>query len=118
MINLGELCSDPEMGAEQLVCARQTQTMVLGRAVNAEAKTGFVGVVTMDKGSILERIADGQYVAGSILVTTVFPLRMAGPGMDADVVVRKGARFIVKALGDYLAHGFNWAVCEPLGTGA
>jgi hypothetical protein len=67
----------------------------------------------MDKGAILERLPDGAYVTGSILVTTSFSLS------DGDIVKRGGSRYTAKTSGDYARYGFVYAVCVPDGvTGA
>lgn len=116
MIDLSDVLCDDELGAESLVRVRMTQTVnARGRAVNAEEQTPFNGIVTQDAGQILERTGDGSFVSGSILITTATPLRMAGEDYEADVVVWKKRRYAVNKLGDYQAHGFNWAVCNPDG---
>lgn len=117
MVDFDEVLNDSEMGAETLQCVRITQTASpRGRAVNAEAApVDFTGCVTEREGQILERLDAGSYVKGSILVTTAFPLRMAGPNVEADIVLRGGNRYNVNRIGEYLAHGFNWAVCNPDG---
>lgn len=116
MIDLDDVLTDPELGAEALTRVRLDQTVsARGRAVNTETASGFTGIVTQDAGQILERVADGSYVSGSILVTTSTPLRMAGEAVEADLVVWKGTQYNVSKIGDYLAHGYNWAVCNPDG---
>lgn len=115
MIDLSRIVSNPNLGAAPVVRVRRTQTVgANGRAVNAEANADITGIVTMDKGAVLERIAEGEYVAGSILVHTQDDLRMAGQDVDADLVQWKGGRYLVKTVGDYSAYGFMWAVCEPV----
>lgn len=116
MIDLSDALNDPELGAEGLTRIRFDQTVsARGRATNAETQLPFMGIVTMDAGAILERVDDGAYVTGSIMVTTETPLR-AGDN-EADVVVRSdGKRYNVNKVGDYLHHGFNWAICNPDGV--
>lgn len=115
MINLSRIVNNPRLGAAPLVRVRRSQTVgANGRATNAEAPTDIAGIVTMDKGAILERIAEAEYVTGSILVHTTDDLRMAGQDADADLVQWKGSSYTVTAVGDYSAYGFMWAICEPV----
>lgn len=112
MSDFSELFDDEELGSEQLICVRSTDTVGdNGRTISQEKRTGFSAIVTMDKGAIVERVEESTYVAGSIMVTTAFPLRAEG-----DVVQRNNKRYVVETLGDYLQHGFNWAVCTPEGV--
>lgn len=113
MIDFSEVLNDPEMGARTLELRQVVQTISdRGRAVNTETPSPFIGCVTMDKAAILERIADGEYVTGSILVTTATPIR------EGDIVVWLARRYVAMVVNDYLWHGVNWAVGVPDGVGA
>lgn len=117
LLDVSDVLTDPDFTDATLVCARNTQTVGSnGRATDASQSIKFAGVVTMDKGAILNRVAEGSYVDGSILIHTKFLLRMNGANVDADVVTRKGKPFTVTAIGDYsdYGRGFVWAVCEPV----
>lgn len=117
MIDLTDVLEDEELGAETLQLIRLDQTVsARGRAVNVEAAPAdFIGIVTQDAAQILERVPDGAFAAGAILVTTSTPLRMTSETSDADVIIWNGARYSVNKIGNYLRHGFNWAVCNPDG---
>jgi galactose-6-phosphate isomerase len=112
MIDFSDVLGDPELGAVDLVCMRSAQSVnTHGRAVNVENDLPFCGIVTQDKGAILNRIDASAYVSGSILVTTAFALVS-----DTDVVVWNGARYAVETIFDYGTHGVNWAICVPDGV--
>lgn len=116
MIDLSDLLDDPDIGGVPMTRIRRAQTVGdNGRAVDTFAPSGFTGIVTMDKGAILNRIPEGEYISGSILVhAPANSLRIAGIGYDADLVQWRCANYTVKALGDYSLQGFMWAVCEPV----
>lgn len=112
MIDLSEVVNDPELGARALELRRVVQTVDgRGRAVNTETPYPFTGCITMDKAAILERIADGEYITGSVLVTSDTPINAE------DIVVWGGKRYVVMVINDYLWHGVNWAVGVPDGVG-
>lgn len=112
MIDLSEVVNDPELGARLLELRRVVQTVDgRGRAVNTETPYPFTGCITMDKAAILERIADGEYITGSVLVTSDTPI---GKG---DIIVWVGNRYVAMVINDYLWHGVNWAVGVPDGVG-
>jgi hypothetical protein len=118
MMDFDDVLNDPELGACELIRIRVDQLPAArGRSVNRETPYPFSGIVTQDKGAIMARAADGNYVDGSILVTSSCPLRMKGATVDADRVMYKGARYVVSTIADYSAHGVSFAVCEPLGIG-
>lgn len=107
---------DPDF-MDPLVCKRQTQTVGNnGRAVDAEAQTPFSGVVTNENGDTLQRGSDAARVAATIVVTTPFTLRMAGAGVDADVVAWNGRDYTVASLNDYSTYGAGYvaAKCEVI----
>lgn len=116
MIDFDDVLNDPELGAQTLSLLRVSQTVNgKGRAVNVETPTTICGIVTQDKGAILERVEGSSYITGSILVTTAAPLRALGDGIEADIIVWRGKRYAVNTVSDYTAHGVNWAVCNPDG---
>lgn len=116
MINMAFLLRDPDIANVQMIRVRRAQTIGdNGRAINTSSPSRITGTVTMDKGAVLKRIPEGEYVEGSILVhAPACSLRVAGIGYDADLVQWKGASYTVKTIGDYSSQGFMWAVCEPV----
>ncbi|MCY1459295.1 hypothetical protein D9M71_767610 [compost metagenome] len=101
-----------------LVCKRSTQTVGdNGRATNVVTSTPFVGVVTSDKGDILERLAGGERKTGSITIHTIFRLT-AGSGEDsiADIITWQGRDYTVANVNDYshFGRGFVAASCDLL----
>lgn len=111
MIDLSDVLNDPELGAQTLTrLAVDLSVDGSGRAKNVETSTTITGIITQDKGAILERSENGAYVSGSIMVTSGYMLA------DGDVVVWNGRRYNVNTVGDYLNHGFNWAICNPDGV--
>ena len=119
MIDFSDVLTDPELGAQPV---RRLRVSVAiddhGYGVRTETALDFTGAVTMDKASILELLADGSYVAGSILVHSMTDLRVEGADGDADILVWNGKRYKCAKIGNYTWHGFNWAVAEPDGVGA
>lgn len=117
MIDFSDVLDDEEMGAESLYLVRIDAVVgTNGRSAPIETMTTISGIVTQDAGAIMERTDAATYVKGSILVTTATQLREAGAGVDADVIIRNGKRYVVSTLADYALHGFNWAVCVPDGV--
>lgn len=116
LLDVTEVLLDPDFMDIGLVCKRYVQTVGdNGRAVNAETSTSFAGVVTSDKGDILERIAGGERKKGSITIHTMFHLT-AGDGDDsvADVVTWQGRDYTVANVNDYshFGRGFVAASCD------
>lgn len=116
LLDVTEVLLDPDFMDMGLVCKRYTQTVGdNGRAVNAETSTPFAGVVTSDKGDILERIAGGERKKGSITIHTMFRLT-AGDGEEiiADVVTWQGRDYTVANVNDYshFGRGFVAASCD------
>lgn len=108
---------DNPMFQDQLSCTRNTQTVGPdGIAVNTPTVTSFSGVVTSDTGDILQRMAEGSYIKGSITVHTRFALIDGTAGKDADVVTWNGRKYTVSSVNDYshYGRGFVAANCEPL----
>lgn len=117
LLDVTDILSDPDFVDLTPVCIRQDQVAAPGgRVTNVQTSTPFTGVFTMDRGSILNRMAEGSYVSGSILVYTPFQLRMSGASVDADLIDWHGERYTVVNRGDYTAYGsgFVWAVGEPV----
>lgn len=117
LLDMTDVLLDPDFLDSTLVRTMQTQVDVgHGRVRNATATSPFSGVVSMDAGAIMERVAEGEYVKGSMLIYTIERLRMKGEDVDADLVDWHGTRYRVTNTGDYTGYGqgFIWAICEPL----
>lgn len=117
-LDVTEILLDPDFMDTGLVCKRSTQTVGdNGRATNTATSTPFAGVVTSDKGDILERIAGGERKKGSITIHTMFRLT-AGSGEDsiADIVTWQGRDYTVSNVNDYshFGRGFVAASCDLL----
>ncbi|TJZ75583.1 hypothetical protein [Chitiniphilus eburneus] len=116
-LDVTEILFDPDFMDTGLVCQRATQVVGDdGMAVNTTSSTPFAGVVTSDAGDVLERIASGERVKGSITIHTVFPLSDGDAGQTADVVTWRGRNYTVTNVNDYLhfGAGFVCATCEPI----
>lgn len=117
LLDMTDVLLDPDFLDSSLVRTMQTQVDVgHGRVRNGTVTSPFAGVVSMDEGSIMMRVAEGEYVKGSMLIYTLERLRIKGADVDADLVDWHGSRYRVTSTGDYTGYGqgFIWAVCEPL----
>lgn len=117
-LDVTEVLLDPDFMDSGLVCKRSTQAVGdNGRAANATTSIPFAGVVTSDKGDILERLAGGERKKGSITIHTMFRLT-AGSGEDsiADIVTWQGRDYTVANVNDYshFGRGFVAASCDLL----
>ena len=116
-LDVTEVLLDPDFMDTGLVCKRSTQAVGdNGRASNAVASIPFAGVVTSDKGDILERLAGAERKKGSITIHTVFRL-IAGEGdTTADIVTWRGKTYTVSNVNDYshFGQGFVCATCDLL----
>ncbi len=116
-LDVTEVLEDPDLADYSLVCTRQTQVVGNdGLAVNTSTTIPFSGVVTSDTGDVLERLAAGSYIKGSITIHTKFILRDGQSGEDADLVKWQGRQYMVTDVNDYSAwgRGFVGARCELL----
>lgn len=116
-IDVTELMTDPDFTSLDLVCERNTQTVSnQGLAVNSARQYGFAGVVTNDKGDVLQRGTDGSRVTGNINIHTRFRLSDGGAALDADNVLWGGRRYVVANVLDWshFGRGFVNAECQLL----
>jgi galactose-6-phosphate isomerase len=117
LLDMTDVLLDPDFLDTTPVCTRQTQVDDgHGRVRNETVTLPFAGVVSMDAGAIIRRLPEGSYITGSIMIYTLFRLRLRGENVDADLVDWHGARYRVSNMGDYTGYGagFVWAICEPL----
>ncbi|MWK54681.1 hypothetical protein GO594_01705 [Pseudomonas otitidis] len=117
-LDVTDILLDPDFMDTGLVCKRFTQDIGdNGRASNTATSTTFAGVVTSDKGDILERLAGGERKKGSITIHTLFRLQAGnGPDQIADVVTWQGKDYTVANVNDYshFGRGFVAASCDLL----
>lgn len=111
-LDVSSVLFDP-MFADQLTCLRQTETVGTDGMNNpTDARIPFSGVVTSNAGDVLDVIAEGTRVKGSITVHTVFRLRMSGDGIDADHVLYNGVEYIVDNINDYSRYGAGFIAAD------
>ena len=115
LLDVTDVLLDPDFMDTGLVCERIAQTVNDdGMGVNAPTLIPFAAVVTNDSGDILERIAVGERIKGSITLHTKFTLQDGADGLTADVVQWRGRRFTVSNVSDYshFGQGFVAATCD------
>ncbi len=114
-LDVSDIVLDPDFVTLDLSCARNTQTVgESGLAANAVETIDFSGVVTSDKGDVLERGAAGERVTGSILIHSRCKLQDGGAGFAADIVTWNGRRYTVVKVNNYSTYGrgFYAATCD------
>lgn len=117
LLDVSEVLLDPDFLDTGLVCQRSAQTIGgNGRATNTTTSTPFAGVVTSDKGDLLERLAGGERKKGSITIHTRFALSAGGLDQSADIVTWRGRDYTVSNVNDYahFGRGFYVATCDLL----
>lgn len=115
LLDVVDVILDPDFMDAGLVCNRMTQDVdERGRASNTVTPIPFSAVVTSDQGDILQRMAEGSRIFGSILVHTTLRLRDGGAGADADEIVWRGRTYTVAKVNDYshFGRGFVCATCD------
>ena len=114
-LDVTEILCDPDF-MDQLVCIRYSQTVdIHGRAANASTSIPFYGVATSNQGDVLERIATGERIKGSITIHSMFLLRDgSGQGQTADEVQFNGQTYTVSNVNSYshFGAGFTAANCD------
>lgn len=116
-LDVSDVLTDPDFVSRDLVRARRAETVGNdGIASYVDDRLAFVGVVTNGGGDILARLADAQYVRGTITIHTRADLSTAAPGRDADIVEWRGRRYTVTEVQDYghFGRGFTAVTCEPI----
>jgi len=115
LLDVSEVLLDPDF-MDSMTCTRYTQTVSsTGMASNTSTTSTFYGVVTSDSGDILDRIATGERVKGSIVIHTTFRLRDgSGASQTADMITWKGSTYTVSNVNDYshFGRGFVSAICD------
>lgn len=114
LLDVTEVLFDPDF-ADKITGTRVMQTVNgSGLATATTAALSFTGVVTQDDGDVMQRMPDGEMVAGSITIHTVFRLSAGGVNENADIVTWQGRNYTVKQIADYsnFGAGFIAAQCE------
>lgn len=116
-IDVTEVFTDPDFASYDLVAERCLAQVVSarGQPENTIRLIEFIGVVTNDKGSKLQRRRDGTRVTDSICIHSKFLLTTGeGLAQDADVVRWQGNRWTVTQVTDWGHFGAGWhkATCE------
>lgn len=117
-LDVSEILLDPDFMDTGLTCKRSIQDIGdNGRATNTVASIPFAGVVTSDKGDLLERVVTGERVTGSITIHTPFALTDgAGDSSISDIVTWQGRDYTVSNVNNYshFGRGFVAATCDLL----
>ena len=115
LVDVSEVLTDPDL-MDRLSVLRGTQTVnQAGIATTVRQRISFAGVVTSDLGRILDRIAEGERVHGTITVHTRFRLTDGkSPQSVADVVQWQQREWTVTHVQDYsnFGRGFIAATCD------
>jgi len=114
-LDVTEILFDPDFADFSLVVTRNVQTVDDdGFANNAQSKTTFAGVVTVDRSLEARRMQAGQVVNGAILIVTTERLTQGQTGRDADIVTYQNRDYRVTFVDPYTAYGagFVQAHCE------
>ena len=117
LLDVSEVLLDPDFCDITLKCERNAiATDNSGRGVLSTSVTRFAGVVTSDKGELLQRGAVGEHATDNVSVITRFRLQDAGPGRTADVVQWNGKRYTVSKVNDYSTYGIGFieAICDMI----
>lgn len=111
-LDVSDLLADPDF-AESLTCVRRDQSVGAdGMAGVTTSDIPFIGVVTSNEGAVLDVVAQGQRIEGSITVHTRFRLRDGGAGAAPDHVLRGGREYIVDAIHDYSRYGAGFVAAD------
>lgn len=87
-----------------------------GRAENTETEHDAVGVIRPASAETLERLPEGARDADSISVYTQTMLTAGTDELQADVIIHKEARYLVKAAWGWGDYGFCHAVASLMRT--
>ena len=115
LIDVSEVLLDPDF-MDSFTCFRNTLATSSGGVGSITTQTiPCYGVVTSDSGDVLERIATGERVKGSITIHTTFVLRDgSGPTQTADEILFRDQRYVVSTVNSYshFGRGFVAASCD------
>ncbi|MFG1302717.1 hypothetical protein V5F34_01065 [Xanthobacter autotrophicus] len=105
LLDVSDVLLDPDF-ADTITVYRQAVTVGNdGRVVSTQTTFNTGAVITPDKFSTLQRMAEGSVVSETITVTTQFRLAPSIDGYDADEILWNGKRYVVIAVGDCTRYG-------------
>lgn len=108
-LDVSDVLTDPDFCDNTLVCERNTITTDnSGRGVTSTEVTRFSGVVTSDKGELLQRGAVGERATDNITIITRFRLLDAKLATTADIVQWNGLRYTVTKVNAYSTYGLGF----------
>ncbi|OON36516.1 head-tail adaptor [Izhakiella australiensis] len=116
-LDVTDVLFDPDFCDTRLLVTRRfQQTDADGITISVEEKSGFSGVVTVDRSLENRRMQAGQAIGGAILVVTTERLSNGETGRDADIVTYQNRDYRVSFVDPYTAYGagFVQAHCELL----
>ncbi len=112
LLDVSDILFDPDF-ADTMTVYRSTQTVGDdGIAVISTTSEDITGVVTAGKGDVLNRIAEGERISGSIMVHTTYRLTNGDGVTDADELVWNGQRYVVAVTSDYSRYGAGFIAAE------
>lgn len=83
-----------------------------GRATNTPTTAPIYGVVTNDKGDMLNRTGDAGQVLGNITVHTLERLSAGTESTEADIVTWDGSDYTVDNVSNYSRYGQGFTACS------
>ena len=118
-LDVSSVLLDPMFADNTLTVTRNSQTVGNdGLATLAIVTTPFIGVVTSISGSVLNRVAEGEYITDTIMIHTKYRLTDGQLGLTADIINWGGVSWAVTNVNSYSTYGsgFISAVCtlKPL----
>jgi hypothetical protein len=105
-LDVVDVITDPDFCDTDLSFQRFDETVNdQGRAVLSPTTFGFAGVITNDKGALLQRGIDAERIKDTILIVTRTKLRAAGVNVSADIVTSDGKPYTVTQILGYSRYG-------------
>lgn len=117
LLDVTDVLSDPDFAqaAGAITLYRSSLSVdTHGRGVATQTSQSISGVITSDAGDILDIIAEGKRIKGSITLHTTFILTAGDGATDADEIAWRGRRYVVTNVNDYSTYGVGFvaATCE------
>jgi hypothetical protein len=106
LLDVVDVITDPDFCDTELTYKRSSEIVNdQGRAVLTSNTSGFAGVVTNDKGALLQRGVDAERIKDTVLIVTRTILRAAGVNVSADIVTSDGKSYTVTQILGYSRYG-------------
>jgi galactose-6-phosphate isomerase len=84
-----------------------------GRSVTSQVTVpGLLGTIYPTDNNSLVRQADYELGRKTLTVATKYPLQMAAPGYQPDLVLYRGNQFVVSSIKDFSAYGEGFIEAE------